>query len=95
MIDLKDVDPSIKRLFPWLLFLLLAAALSLGAITLARADISCEEVVTRVGLKPLWLAERIARHEHPELTEAQIAWGRKCVRDYRRAVRERIENALR
>ena len=92
MMNVKDVDPNIKRMFPWalFLFLFLAAMFAFGAITLAHAqpapDITCEEVVKRVGMKPLWLAERDARKKYPELTESQIAWGRQCVTDHRRAV---------
>lgn len=34
----KDVNPNIKRYFPWALFLVLAALISLGACSLARGD---------------------------------------------------------
>jgi len=38
MMKLKDVPPSIKRLFPWALFLVLAAILSIGACSMAHAE---------------------------------------------------------
>jgi len=34
----KDVDPKIKRLFPWLLFLVLAAAFALAATRVHAAE---------------------------------------------------------
>ena len=87
----KDVDPKIKRLFPWALFLVLAVVLLLASMVVhAEAqpapDISCEEVVRRVGMKPLWVAEREARKKYPDITEEQIAWGKQCVIDHRRAM---------
>lgn len=98
----KPVDPSVKRFFPWALFLVIASALFLGTCDIrahsADLNISCEDVVKRVGMKPLWLAERQARKQYPDLTEAQIAWGRQCVEDHRRAllanVKQKIEGAF-
>jgi hypothetical protein len=94
----KDVDPKIKRFFPWALFLVLAAMLFLASMVHAEAqtapNISCEEVVKRVGLKPLWLAERQARKKYPDITDAQIAWGKQCVIDHRKAVVKGIINKL-
>lgn len=34
----KDVNPNLKRYFPWALFLVLAALFSLAACSLARGD---------------------------------------------------------
>lgn len=98
MMNLKDVDPSIRRLFPWALYLALAAMFSLGAISLAHGQdaphITCEEVIKRVGLKPLWLAEREARKKYPDITDTQIAWGKQCVTDHRRALLENVETKI-
>jgi hypothetical protein len=99
MTRVRDVDPKIKRLFPWALFLLFAVLFSLGAMSLARGQgpeqgITCEEVVKRVGLKPLWLAERQARRKYPDITDAQIEWGKQCVTDHRRAVLQNIETKV-
>jgi hypothetical protein len=88
----EDIDPGIRRLFPWALFLVLAIMFALGAMVVrAHAqepdpNITCADVVKRVGLKPLWVAERQARKKYPDITEAQIAWGKQCVTDHRRAV---------
>ena len=92
----RDVDPKIRRLFPWAFFLALATLLALGAMIVhANADgITCDEVVRRVGVKPLWVAERIARKEHPELTDEQIAWGKECVSDHRRAMLSQIKTKI-
>lgn len=38
MMDAKDVDPKIRRLFPWALFLVLAALFTFGAIRQARSE---------------------------------------------------------
>jgi hypothetical protein len=97
----KDVDPKIKRFFPWALFLALAALLAFGAMIVhAHAqggvpdNITCAEVVQRVGLKPLWVAEREARKLYPEITEAQIAWGRRCVLDHRKEVLRHVTDKV-
>jgi hypothetical protein len=37
MMNLKDVDPKIKRFFPWALFLVLAALFAVGACSMAHA----------------------------------------------------------
>lgn len=112
----QDVDPKVKRFFPWALFLVLAALLAL-ATTCAHAQDqdpyvcygagryqamsegkpacpSCEDVVAKVGLQPLWVAERRVRKEHPEITESQIAWGRRCVIDHRKAMVKGIINKI-
>jgi hypothetical protein len=68
-----------------LLFVFLVSATPTKGDPLS-ADITCDEVVKRIGLKPLWLAERQVRKEFPDITEGQIAWGRKCVMEYRSAL---------
>ena len=86
-----DEGEPVRRMSPWVLFFMLAVLFLIGtAPRHARsadlgvpADITCEQVVERVGLRPLWLAERDARRKYPDITEAQIAWGRKCVSDHR------------
>jgi hypothetical protein len=97
MMKYKDVDPRIKRLFPWSLFLLVATLFLLASCEMARAhpdQPTCDEVVKRVGMKPLWLAERQARKRYPDITEAQIAWGRACVEDHRRAMLKGIADKI-
>lgn len=92
----RDIDPSVKKFFPWALFLVLAALCFYGAIKTAHgaevpASLTCADVVERVGMKPLALAEREARREYPDITDAQIAWGRQCVADYRRALLDKAK----
>lgn len=90
MNDEDKIDDNVRRLFPWALFAVLAVLFFWGALRTAHSTEmpSCEEVVARVGLKPLWIAEREAKRKYPDITQEQIAWGRKCVTDHRRAVAE-------
>jgi hypothetical protein len=56
----RDVDPKIKKLFPWSLFLTLALLFALGACSLARAadakpSYTCE-----------WVRDYLATHTEAE-----------------------------
>ena len=85
--------------FPWVIFLMLTVLFLIGvsrqhargADLAVPADITCEQVVERVGLKPLWLAERDARRKYPAITNEQIAWGKQCVIDHRHAAWEKLK----
>ncbi len=54
MMKLKDVPPSIRGLFPWALFLALAALLAIGAWAMARPAHADEDV---------WACYGAARYE--------------------------------
>lgn len=54
-----DVDPSIKRLFPWALFLVLAGLFAIGAIALAHAEedvYACYGPARYVAMSAAWPA---------------------------------------
>lgn len=82
----KPVGPDRLSCFTLALIIaLLVGAIIIGlgqaaaACPVQKANPTCADVVAFVGRKPLWLAERLAKRCRPDLTEAQLEWGRQCV----------------
>ena len=78
--------PRRMRWIQWVIFYIAATMFLLGMAHRSHADelpTTCEAVVKAVGKAPLWVAEKLAHVKYPQLTGAQLAWGRQCIIDHR------------